>query len=127
MPIAQAWGSGERSGSDGQRFAITADSMLATYYPRYFGYYDKALPVLEQAVKAAPSNATIRLMETNTLLNLGAESRDDAQKATFYKKGQASAAEFQKLKPNDRWRAQARLAAKRSPGLRKKALVGSAR
>ena len=46
LPIAQAWGSGRRSGSDGQRFAITADSMLATYYTRYFGYYDKALSVV---------------------------------------------------------------------------------
>lgn len=45
LPISQAWGDGTRSSSDGQRFAISADSILSSYYPRYFGYYEQAVNV----------------------------------------------------------------------------------
>ena len=76
------------------------DQLSRSYYE--LGYYDKALPVLEQGVKAAPQNATMRLMETNALLNLGAESKSDAEKATYYKKAKTSAEEFKQLKPNDK-------------------------
>jgi TnpA family transposase len=30
-------------GSDGQRFGIQASSLLASFYPRYFGYYERAI------------------------------------------------------------------------------------
>jgi TnpA family transposase len=33
------------SSSDGQRFGIEASSLLASFYPRYFGYYDRAITV----------------------------------------------------------------------------------
>jgi hypothetical protein len=36
-------GQGTASSSDGQRFGIQADSLLAAFYPRYFGYYDRAV------------------------------------------------------------------------------------
>ncbi len=45
LSISRAWGDGTRSSSDGQRFAITADSLLGSYYPRYFGYYEPAVSV----------------------------------------------------------------------------------
>jgi len=32
------WGAGTMSSSDGQRFGIQASSLLASFYPRYFGY-----------------------------------------------------------------------------------------
>ena len=38
-------GSGTVSSSDGQRFGIQKHSLLASFYPRYFGYYDRAVSV----------------------------------------------------------------------------------
>jgi TnpA family transposase len=38
-------GSGTVSSSDGQRFGIQRSSLLASFYPRYFGYYDRAVSV----------------------------------------------------------------------------------
>jgi TnpA family transposase len=40
-PITSIYGTGKYSSSDGQRFKIQANSMLASYYPLYSGYYDK--------------------------------------------------------------------------------------
>jgi TnpA family transposase len=45
LSIASAWGEGSASSSDGQRFGIQAPSLLASFYPRYFGYYDRAVTV----------------------------------------------------------------------------------
>lgn len=45
MPLSRVWGDGSRSSSDGQRFAVQRGSMLATSYPLYFGYYDRAISV----------------------------------------------------------------------------------
>jgi TnpA family transposase len=39
------WGDGTASSSDGQRFGIQASSLLGGFYPRYFGYYDRAVTV----------------------------------------------------------------------------------
>jgi TnpA family transposase len=38
-------GDGTVSSSDGQRFGLQASSLLGSLYPRYFGYYDRALTV----------------------------------------------------------------------------------
>jgi len=43
LKISSIWGDGSRSSSDGQRFAVERDSLLGSVYPRYFGYYDRAL------------------------------------------------------------------------------------
>ncbi len=43
LPISAVWGTGIRSSSDGQRFAVQQDSKIGAYYPRYFGYYGNAL------------------------------------------------------------------------------------
>ncbi len=43
LPLSGIWGDGRRSSSDGQRFAVERDSLLGSVYPRYFGYYDRAL------------------------------------------------------------------------------------
>jgi TnpA family transposase len=45
LSIASAWGDGSVSSSDGQRFGIQAPSLLASFYPRSFGYYDRAVTV----------------------------------------------------------------------------------
>ncbi len=43
LPLSSIWGDGSRSSSDGQRFMVQRDSLLGSVYPRYFGYYDRAL------------------------------------------------------------------------------------
>ncbi len=45
LPLSAVWGDGTVSSSDGQRFGLQASSLLGSLYPRYFGYYDKALTV----------------------------------------------------------------------------------
>jgi TnpA family transposase len=45
LPLAELWGTGRRSSSDGQRFLLRQSSLLGSFYPGYFGYYDQALSV----------------------------------------------------------------------------------
>jgi TnpA family transposase len=42
-PISRVHGKGRYSSSDGQRYAIEASFMDSSYYPRYYGYYEKAI------------------------------------------------------------------------------------
>jgi TnpA family transposase len=68
LPFSRVWGDRSRSSSDGQRFAVQRDSLLSSFYPRYFGYYDRA-PALythtsdlhsvyaTQAISCAPREA----------------------------------------------------------------------
>src|SRR5262249_33643685 len=46
LPISTTWGSGTASSSDGQRFGVEASTLLGSFYPRYFGYYERAVTVL---------------------------------------------------------------------------------
>ncbi len=43
--LAGVWGDGTRASSDGQRFGVQESSLLAGFYPRYFGFYDRAITV----------------------------------------------------------------------------------
>ena len=45
LELSSVWGRGLTSSSDGQRFALHADSLVGSLCPRYFGYYDRALTV----------------------------------------------------------------------------------
>jgi TnpA family transposase len=45
LDLSAVWGDGARSSSDGQRFGVQASSLLGALYPRYFGYYDRAVTV----------------------------------------------------------------------------------
>lgn len=45
LELSSVWGQGLTSSSDGQRFALHADSLMGSLCPRYFGYYDRALTV----------------------------------------------------------------------------------
>ena len=45
LTLSQAHGDGTLSSSDGQRFIISASSLLGSLYPRYCGYYDKIVGV----------------------------------------------------------------------------------
>jgi len=42
-PLSRVWGPGSMSSSDGQRFGVQGSSLMASLYPRYFGYYDRAV------------------------------------------------------------------------------------
>lgn len=44
-PITQLYGDGLGSASDGQRFGIEKSANLAALYPRYYGYYDRAISI----------------------------------------------------------------------------------
>ena len=45
LPTSLNWGNTTISSSDGQRFGIRRSSLLASFYPRYFGYYDRAITI----------------------------------------------------------------------------------
>jgi TnpA family transposase len=45
LDLSSVWGDGTRSSSDGQRFGVRATSLLGVLYPRYFGYYDRAVTI----------------------------------------------------------------------------------
>lgn len=45
LPLSALHGKGTLSSSDAQRFGIRASSLLASYYPRYYGYYEKAIGI----------------------------------------------------------------------------------
>ena len=45
LPLSAIHGTGTLSSSDAQRFGIRASSLLASYYPRYYGYYEKAIGI----------------------------------------------------------------------------------
>jgi TnpA family transposase len=45
LDVSRYWGEGQIASSDGQRFGVRGSSLLAAFYPRYFGYYDRAVSV----------------------------------------------------------------------------------
>lgn len=82
LALSAIWGDGTISSSDGQRFGIEARSLLGSFYPRYFGYYDRALTVYThtsdqhsvfgtQAIACGPREALYvldGLLENDTIL-----------------------------------------------------------
>jgi TnpA family transposase len=90
LPISRVWGDGSRSSSDGQRFAVERDSLLGAVYPRYFGYYQRALTLYThtsdqssvyatQAISCAPREARYVLngiLENDTVLRIREHTSD---------------------------------------------------
>jgi len=88
--LSGVWGSGTVSSSDGQRFGIQRSSLLASFYPRYFGYYDRAVSVYThvsdqfsvfstQVISCAPREALYvldGLLENDSVLRLREHSTD---------------------------------------------------
>lgn len=82
LPLSATWGDGATSSSDGQRFGVQTSSLLASFYPRYFGYYDRAITVYThvsdqfsafstRAISCSPREAIYvldGLLENDTLL-----------------------------------------------------------
>ena len=84
LPISAVWGPGVASSSDGQRFGIQQSSLLASFYPRYFGYYERAIAIYThtsdqysvfgtRVISCSPREALYvldGLLENNTVLRL---------------------------------------------------------
>jgi len=75
------------------------DRLGQAYYA--LNHYDKAVPILRQAVKAAPDNVANLTRLTNALMSLGAESRDDSKKKAYYDEALKIATQFQKASPGN--------------------------
>jgi len=90
LPFSEVQGSGTLSSSDAQRFKIRADSLLAAYYPRYYGYYEKAIGIYThvsdkcsvlntQVISCNPREALYvldGLLENNTILKIREHTTD---------------------------------------------------
>jgi TnpA family transposase len=90
LPLSQVWGDGTRSSSDGQRFAVERDGLLGAFYPRYFGYYERALSLYThtadqhsvygtRAISCAPREANYVLdgiLENDTILKVREHTTD---------------------------------------------------
>jgi tetratricopeptide (TPR) repeat protein len=78
---------------------VVLDRLSVSYYK--LRHYDKALPVLRKAIQAKPDEASVLMRMTNTLLNLGAETRDSKQKAAYFKEALTTAENLQRVKGGD--------------------------
>lgn len=90
LPLSALHGAGALSSSDAQRFGIRASSLLATYYPRYYGYYEKAIGIYThvsdqysvfstKVISCSPREALYvldGLLENNTILQIREHTTD---------------------------------------------------
>lgn len=90
LPFSAVHGSGTISSSDAQRFRIRASSLLASYYPRYYGYYEKAIGIYThvsdqssvfstKVISCSPREALYvldGLLENNTILQIREHTTD---------------------------------------------------
>jgi TnpA family transposase len=92
LPLSLIHGHGHLSSSDGQRFAVTASSLISSYYPRYFGYYEKAIGIYThvsdqysvyntQVISCSPREALYvldGLLDNNSILQIKEHTTDTA-------------------------------------------------
>ncbi|OJW73008.1 MAG: hypothetical protein BGO68_05175 [Candidatus Amoebophilus sp. 36-38] len=90
LPLSNIHGKGTISSSDAQRFGVTASSLISSFYPRYFGYYEKAIGIYThvsdqysvfntKVISCAPREALYvldGLLENNTLLEIKEHTTD---------------------------------------------------
>ena len=90
LPLSTVHGKGRLSSSDAQRFKIRADSLFASYYPRYFGYYERAIGLYThvsdqysvfstQGISCGPREALYvldGLLNNNTILRIREHTTD---------------------------------------------------
>lgn len=90
LPLSAVHGSGTLSSSDAQRFGVRASSLIASYYPRYYGYYEKAVGIYThvsdqysvfstKVISCNPREALYvldGLLENNTVLQSQAHTTD---------------------------------------------------
>lgn len=82
LSLSEVYGDGTSSTSDGQRFGVRGHGLLGSYYPRYFGYYERAITIYThvsdqhavywtQVISCGPREATYLLdglLDNNTIL-----------------------------------------------------------
>jgi superkiller protein 3 len=80
-----------------------APSVLSQLGKSYYGlrHYDKAVPAFRDALKAKAGDQNATRMLAESLINLGAETSNDSQKASAYKEAVTTAEKYLQLKPND--------------------------
>lgn len=90
LPLGHVHGKGEISSSDAQRFKVRASSLITSYFPRYYGYYEKAIGIYThvsdkysvyntQVISCKPREAMYvldGLLENNTILNIKKHTTD---------------------------------------------------
>lgn len=90
LPLSSIHGAGTLSSSDAQRFKIRSDTLLASYYPRYYGYYEKAIGIYThvsdqysifstKVISCSPREALYvldGLLENNTVLKIREHTTD---------------------------------------------------
>jgi TnpA family transposase len=90
LPLSAMHGTGTISSSDAQRFGMRASSLLASYYPRYYGYYEKAVGIYThvsdqsavfstRVISCSPREALYvldGLLDNNTILQIRAHTTD---------------------------------------------------
>ncbi len=90
LPLSAVHGTGTLSSSDAQRFGIQASSLLASYYPRYYGYYEKAIGIYThvsdqysvfstRVISCSPREALYvldGLLDNNTILKIRQHTTD---------------------------------------------------
>lgn len=90
LPLSAVHGPGTLSSSDAQRFGIRASSLLASYYLRYYGYYEKAIGIYThvsdqdavfstQVISCSPREALYvldGLLNNNTVLQIREHTTD---------------------------------------------------
>ena len=90
LPLSLLHGTGELSSSDNQLFGITASSLIASIYPKYFGYYEKTVGVYThtsdqssvygaKAISCVPRESLYvldGLLENDTLLEIKEHTTD---------------------------------------------------
>jgi len=73
------------------------DRLGQAYYS--LRHYKEAASVLREALKQDPDSAADMNRLANSLINLGAETKSDSQKAAYYKEGLDVATRYQRAKP----------------------------
>jgi len=90
LPLSAVHGTGTLSSSDAQRFGMRASSLLASYYPRYYGYYEKAIGIYThisdqyavfstKVISCSPREALYvldGLLDNNTILKIREHTTD---------------------------------------------------
>lgn len=90
--LSMVHGLGHISSSDAQRFAVIASSLISSFYPRYFGYYEKAIGIYThvsdqysvyntKVISCSPREALYvidGLLENNTVLEIKEHTTDTA-------------------------------------------------
>jgi TnpA family transposase len=92
LSLSKLHGDGTISSSDGQRFIINASSLLASFYPRYCGYYDKIIGIYThtsdqfsvyntEAISCSPRESlhvVDGFLNNNTILSIREHTTDTA-------------------------------------------------